>query len=42
MYQEIGGHLIWVSDHKPHWKEWRGKLVYRQRKKAALHAADRP
>ncbi len=30
MYYEIGGHLIWVSEDKPHWKEWRGKLVYRQ------------
>lgn len=31
MYHEIGGHLIWLSDSKPHWKEWRGKVVYRQR-----------
>lgn len=41
MYQEIGGHLIWVADHTPHWNEWRGKLVYRQRPKAMQHVASR-
>lgn len=38
MYHEISDKLIWVSEHEPRWKDWRGRQLYRHRQAVRRNA----